>query len=40
MAEGRDWGLGDVNMVMNLFFIIAPCILIFTQFIHQQMHIN
>jgi len=21
------------------FFIVAPCILIFTQFIHQQMHI-
>ena len=24
---------------MRLFFIFAPCILIFTQFIHQQMHI-
>ena len=27
------------DKLINFFFIVAPCILIFTQFIHKQMHI-
>jgi len=27
------------NEDCHFFFIVAPCILVFTQFIHRQMHI-
>jgi len=44
---GRRWkeeSTGTLGKLRNgqlnkIFFIAAPCILIFTQFIHQQMHI-
>ena len=29
----------ELTTYAKLIFIVAPCILIFTQFIHQQMHI-
>ena len=31
--------LAIVYHIHVIFFIIAPCVLIFTQFIHQQMHV-